>query len=201
VPEAVAENRARVCAMLPAEPKWLTQVHGTQVVEADRTPSDSQADAAFTCAADTVCVVQIADCMPVLFCDREGGSVAIAHAGWRGLSSGVLESTIAAQGLVPSRLLAWLGPAIGPNAFEVGGDVLRAFQADSDGVADTPFKPLREGKWLADLFELARRRLMRAGVTAVFGGELCTYHDRERFFSHRRDGITGRQAAFIWIAR
>ena len=199
-PAAVARNRAVVRAVVPAEPKWLRQVHGTRVVEADRAQPEPEADAAFTHAVNTVCVVQIADCMPVLFCDQQGERVAIAHAGWRGLSSGVLDATIGALGVAPARLLAWLGPAIGPTAFEVGSDVLQAFGANANGATNAAFKPLREGKWLADLYALARLRLSEAGVTAVSGGGLCTFNDRTRFFSHRRDGVSGRQAAFIWIA-
>ena len=198
-PAAVARNRAVVRAVVPAEPKWLRQVHGTHVVEADRAQPEPEADAAFTRAKDTVCVVQIADCMPVLFCDRQGQHVGVAHAGWRGLSSGVLESMIGALGVEPAQLLAWLGPAIGPAAFEVGSDVLQAFGASEDGAANAAFEPLREGKWLADLYALARLRLGKAGVTAVSGGGFCTFNDRSRFFSHRRDGVSGRQAAFIWI--
>jgi polyphenol oxidase len=197
-PQAVAENRARVRARLPAEPVWLTQVHGAEVVRADRAGSAATADAAFTEVPRVVCTIQIADCMPVLLCDRGGTRVAAAHAGWRGLAGGVLENTVAALRVPPAQLIAWLGPAIGPRAFEVGSDVLQAFTA-ADPNAATAFQPLREGKWLADLFALARARLSRAGVTSVFGGGLCTYTDPVRFFSHRRDRVTGRHAACIWM--
>jgi hypothetical protein len=145
-----------------------------------------------------VCAVQVADCLPVLLCDREGSTVAAAHAGWRGLSAGVLEQTVAALGCPPADLIAWLGPAIGPLKFEVGADVFETFTI-ADPAASLDFEQLREGKWLANLYALARRRLSRAGVTAVFGGGLCTVSDPARFFSHRRDGLTGRQGAFIWI--
>ena len=196
---SVRENRARLRAALPSEPKWLHQVHGRDVVQADRAEPEPCADAAFTSAPDVVCAVQIADCLPVLLCDRAGTSVAAAHAGWRGLSAGVLERALGALPGAPKDFIAWLGPAIGPRKFEVGGDVLAAFTgSDPDGA--TAFEPLREGKWLADLYALARMRLRRAGVSAVFGGGLCTFADPQRFFSHRRDRVTGRHAACIWIA-
>ena len=169
------------------------------VVQAASAPNaDACADAAFTRARGVVCVIQVADCLPVLLCDREGTRVAAAHAGWRGLSAGVLERTVAALESAPEALLAWLGPAIGPRAFEVGVDVFDTFVA-ADSEAATAFQPLREGKWLADLYALARRRLARAGVSAAYGGGFCTAGDPARFFSHRRDRVTGRQAAFIWL--
>jgi YfiH family protein len=198
-PHAVTENRARLSALLPSEPKWLQQVHGIEAVQADRAEAEPTADAAFTRAPGVVCAVQAADCLPVLLCDREGTGIAAAHAGWRGLSAGVLERTVAALSLPPKDLLAWLGPAIGPRAFEVGADVFDTFTA-VDREAAAAFQPLRERKWLADLYALARRRLSLAGVTAVYGGRLCTAGDPTRFFSHRRDGVTGRQAALIWLA-
>ncbi len=197
-PRAVAENRARARAALPADPKWLHQVHGVDVVQAERADADTCADAAFTRATDVVCAVQVADCLPVLLCDREGTSVAAAHAGWRGLAAGVLERTVAALESPPEALLAWLGPAIGPRAFEVGADVLDTFTG-ADPEAAVAFQAVREGKWLADLYALARRRLAHAGVWAVYGGGFCTAGEPARFFSHRRDRVTGRQAAFIWI--
>jgi YfiH family protein len=198
-PHAVGENRKRLRAVLPSEPKWLQQVHGSDVVRADRVETELHADAVFTGTPNVVCAVQIADCLPVLLCDRAGTSVAAAHAGWRGLSAGVLERAVAALPGAPNELIAWLGPAIGPRKFEVGGDVLAAFTG-SDASAVEAFEPLREGKWLADLYALARLRLRRAGVSAVFGGGLCTFGDAQRFFSHRRDRVTGRHAACIWIA-
>jgi polyphenol oxidase len=197
--EAVNENRARLRAVLPSEPKWLEQMHGIDVVQADRTAGEVRADAAFTRVAGVVCGIQVADCLPVLLCDRAGTCVAAAHAGWRGLSAGVLEQTVSALGERPEELMAWLGPAIGPNKFEVGADVFENFTA-RDPAASTAFEPIRADKWRADLYALARRRLSRAGVTAVFGGGLCTFSDPARFFSHRRDRVTGRQGAFIWIA-
>jgi YfiH family protein len=198
-PQAVTENRARLSARLPSEPRWLQQVHGIDVVQADRAAEEPTADAAFTRIAGVVCAVQIADCLPVLFCDREGTRVAAAHAGWRGLSAGVLERTVSALGVSPDELIAWLGPAIGPQKFEVGADVFETFTTD-DAAAMAAFRPLREAKWLADLYALARHRLSRAGMTAVFGGGLCTFSDPLRFFSHRRDRVTGRHGALIWIA-
>jgi polyphenol oxidase len=197
-PQAVAKNRERVRALLPAEPRWLQQVHGTEVADADHASLDVAADAAWTRSAGVVCAVQAADCLPVLFCDRDGTTVAVAHAGWRGLSAGVLERTVAAMARPPVELMAWLGPAIGPRAFEVGRDVLDAFTS-SDAQCSSAFEPLREGKWLADLYALARRRLSYAGVGRVYGGGWCTANDPDRFFSHRRDRVTGRQAAFIWL--
>jgi YfiH family protein len=167
-------------------------------VQADRVETDATADAAFTKISGVVCTIQIADCLPVLFCDRAGSRVAGAHAGWRGLSAGVLEQTIAALGVPAQDLIAWLGPAIGPTAFEVGADVVDAF-GDIDPRHDA-FVVMRPGKWMADLFALARRRLASAGLSAVYGGGLCTASDSARFFSHRRDRVTGRQAAFVWLA-
>lgn len=197
--QAVAENRARLRSLLPSEPRWLRQVHGVNVVQADGAEGEAIADAAFTGMVGTVCAVQIADCLPVLLCDRAGRCVAAAHAGWRGLSAGVLEQTVSALGVPPDELMAWLGPAIGPRKFEVGADVFESFTSGDRG-ATAAFEPVREGKWLADLYALARRRLSRAGVDSVYGGGLCTFSDPARFFSHRRDGVTGRQGAFVWIA-
>ena len=197
-PDNVARNRQRVHVLLPSEPKWLRQVHGTTALDAAEIDGEPTADAAFTRAPRVVCTVQIADCLPILLCDLAGTAVAAVHAGWRGLAAGVIERTVAAMPCPASALLAWLGPAIGPSAFEVGPDVLQAF-VRTDSQADCAFLPLREGKWLADLFALARRRLAALGVSRVFGGGLCTYSDARRFFSHRRDRVTGRQAAFIWL--
>jgi YfiH family protein len=196
--DAVRENKRRLDAVLPGKVRWLRQVHGDRVVEADKVLGVTEADASHTRSPGTVCAVKIADCMPVLFCDRAGQAVAVAHAGWRGLSSGVVENTVRAMQVDPSALCAYLGPAIGPDAFEVGEDVLAAF-CKVDSAAAQAFRPLRPGKWLADLFTLGRQRLARAGVTAVFGGGMCTVSDPGRFFSHRRDRITGRMAALIWM--
>lgn len=197
-PQSVAQNRQRLCAQLPAAPLWLDQVHGTTVVEADAAPAGIRADAAFTSRHHTVCAVQTADCLPVLLCDREGSQVAAAHAGWRGLAAGILEATVRAMKTPPDRLLAWLGPAIGPQAFEVGEEVRAAFTQEDPHAANA-FVAHGESKWLADIFLLARQRLQRAGVTCVHGGTACTFSDAQRWFSHRRDRITGRMAALIWI--
>ncbi len=203
-PVAVAENRRLLRAHLPAEPLWLTQVHGTAVAEAGRDDPGVVADAAVARAAGQVCVVLTADCLPVLLCDERGSVVAAAHAGWRGLLAGVLEATVRAMGIGPARLMAWLGPAIGPEAFEVGEEVRQAFVAH-DPLAATAFRPALPGtldelprKWLADLYALARLRLEQVGVERVYGGEGCTFKERQRFFSYRRDGRTGRMAALIW---
>ena len=199
----VQENRARLRALLPAEPHWLRQVHGARVTEARQAAAEEEADACVARTPGEVCVVLVADCLPVLLCDRAGSVVAAAHAGWRGLSHGVLESTVAAMDPAGTDLLAWLGPAIGPDAFEVGRDVLDAFTAVDAGAAacfrSRPPRPDGAPKWFADLYALARRRLAAAGVHAVFGGGLCTSSDARRFFSHRRDRRTGRQAALVWL--
>ncbi|MDB5986981.1 MAG: hypothetical protein JWR16_2034 [Nevskia sp.] len=198
---AVGENRRRALAALqaPAEPHWISQVHGTRVVQAPFGEMTPAADASFTTQPSVVCAVQAADCLPVLFCDDAGTVVAAAHAGWRGLAAGVLEATIAALPAAPQNLLAWLGPAIGPEAFEVGEEVRAAF-VQIDAAAADCFRPAPHGgKQFADLFGLARQRLARAGVTRVYGGGLSTHADRARFYSFRRDGITGRMAAMIWL--
>jgi polyphenol oxidase len=197
-PLAVAANRAALRGHLPRDPVWLRQVHGARVVRADQVGDPPEADAAYTRQAGTVCAVMVADCMPVLLCDARASVVGVAHAGWRGLSSGVIENTIAAMGVPADELLAFLGPAIGPAAFEVGADVRDAFLA-ADPAADAAFRPQREGKWLADLFLLARQRLARAGVHRISGGGLCTLQDPARFYSYRRDKTTGRMAALIWL--
>jgi YfiH family protein len=201
-PVAVERNRALLRALLPEEPFWLRQVHGTRVVQAQGSV-ELEADASFTTVPRNVCAVLVADCLPVLLCDRAGSVVAAAHAGWRGLSAGVIENTVAALPSPPAELIAYLGPAIGPEAFEVGRDVLEAFLA-VDARASHAFRPKAPGphgepKWLADLYALARQRLARAGVGAVYGGGLCTYRDSARFFSHRRDPRSGRQAALVWL--
>lgn len=200
-PEAVAENRRRVRAalQLPAEPSWLEQVHGAHVLDLDAGEPAGPADAAVTRRAGRVCAIQVADCMPVLFAARDGSAIAAAHAGWRGLAGGVLEATVAALAVEPRRLLAWLGPAIGPEHFEVGEDVRAAFLAHDAGAA-VAFTPNARGRWQCDLYALARRRLEAQGITALFGGGWCTHGDHARFFSYRRDGRCGRMAALIWLA-
>jgi YfiH family protein len=198
-PLAVAENRRRLDALLPGPARWLQQVHGSRVVAAHDIGAPPEADASFTDRAQVVCTVMIADCMPVLLCSDDGLKVGAVHCGWRGLAAGAIENTLSAMAIDPLRVIAWLGPAIGPAAFEVGADVREAFLAAdaSDDVAFLP-SPSLPGKWHADLFTLGRRRLARAGVARVHGGGLCTVSDPARFFSYRRDGVTGRMAALIW---
>lgn len=202
-PAAVVRNRAALRAILPGEPFWLEQVHGTEVVMPEagswgHVPPD--ADASCTRRSGAVCVVMTADCLPVLFCDDAGSVVAAAHAGWRGLCAGILERTVDAMGVAPERLHAWLGPAIGAEAFEVGDEVRTAFLREDAGAAAAFTVGKVQGKWLADLYLLARLRLARAGVVRVFGGGFCTYADAERFYSYRRDRVTGRMASLIWLA-
>jgi YfiH family protein len=196
--QSVLRNRALLRALLPQEPKWLAQVHGTHVVDADVSEAEVQADAAYARRPGTVCAVLVADCVPVFFSARDGSAVAVAHAGWRGLAGGVLESTVEALAMPARELLVWLGPGIGPDAFEVGEDVRQAF-VGRDRHARKAFRPHAAGKWLCDLFLLARQRLHALGVGAVYGGGLCTHSDPTRFFSHRRDRLTGRMAALAWL--
>jgi len=197
-PAAVAANRATLTARLPAEPSWLTQVHGTVAVDAEKVPKIKNADASFSRQPGHVCVVMTADCLPVLLCDRQGTVVAAAHAGWRGLLGGVLENTVASMQVPPGDLLAWLGPAIGPRCFEVGDEVRQAFVA-ADPAASLGFIPGEPGKWLCDIYLLARQRLGALGVFSVSGGDACTVSDVEQYFSYRRDGVTGRMASLIWL--
>jgi len=196
--EAVTSNRASLRQCLPADPLWLRQVHGTNVVEAGVCDEFPEADAAFARRSGAVCAVLTADCLPVLLCDVAGTVVAVAHAGWRGLCCGVIEQTLRAMDRPPQDLLAYLGPAIGPAAYEVGAEVRRAFTA-VDAESEAAFAPGKQGKFYADLYALARRRLARRGVARVHGGGYCTYTERERFYSYRRDGATGRMASLIWI--
>lgn len=202
-PDAVRENRARLQQglALPAVPAWLNQVHGTTVVDgaAGETAAEGPgADGAFAAQPGVVCAVLTADCLPVLLCDRAGTRVAAAHAGWRGLAAGVLEAALQALGGDPGQVMAWLGPAIGPAAYEVGDEVREAF-VDGDARNAPAFVPARPGHWYADLYALARLRLRAAGVQAVYGGTRCTFSEPARFFSYRRDGVTGRMASLIWL--
>lgn len=208
-PAHVGENRARLLAALrriaPAEtPQWLNQVHGTAVVTAELSADARQhfvpdADAVTTTQLHVPCVVMTADCLPVFFCDSDGSRVAVAHAGWRGLCDGVLEATLEKFSNLPA-VVAWLGPAIGPERFEVGGEVREAFVTKQAAAASCFVPSPNPGRWLADIYTLARLRLQAGGVTAVYGGGLCTVSDSERFFSYRRDGRTGRMASVIWLA-
>ena len=179
--------------IVPSEPRWMHQVHGPRVIDADNTTALVQADAAVARRPGTVCVVKIADCMPVLFAGE--GVVAAAHAGWRGLASGVLEATIDAMRVAPDSLQAWMGPAIGARVYEVGEDVRKAFPQHAFA-----FEPNRPGHWLLDLYALARKKLEAKGVRHIRGGGFCTYTERERFFSYRRDRDSRRMAALIWLA-
>jgi YfiH family protein len=198
-PGRVAANRRAVQAHLPSAPAWLVQVHGTAVADLDAAnAAPSPADAAVTARPGRVAVVLTADCLPVFLCLEDGSRVAVAHAGWRGLAAGVLESAVAALGDDAARVLAWLGPAIGPGAFEVGPEVREAF-VDVDEAAAGAFRAHRDDRYLADLYALARGRLARAGVASVSGGGFCTYTESERFFSYRRVRESGRLGAFIWI--
>lgn len=197
-PLHVAANRQRLQPWIPSEPIWMRQVHGTAVVCADTASCLPEADAAYARQPDTVCTVMTADCLPLLLCDRAGTVVAAVHAGWRGLLAGVIESTIREMAVAQDELLVWLGPAIGPQAFEVGVEVRQAF-VTRDAASESAFVAHGEGKWLADLYLLARRRLAEAGIHTVYGGEYCTYCDEQRFFSYRRDGVTGRMASMIWL--
>ncbi|MFO1312231.1 MAG: peptidoglycan editing factor PgeF [Burkholderiales bacterium] len=189
----------RLRAALPSDPVWLRQVHGAACVEVDRPQDDPPAaDAAVTRTPGLPITVRTADCLPVLMADRAGTVVGVAHAGWRGLAAGVLESALAALRVAPREVCAWIGPAIGPERFEVGADVHEAYCASEPGCA-AHFRPLREGKWLADLPGLARRRLARAGVAHVAGGAWCTHTDAARFHSYRRENGAGRMALVAWI--
>lgn len=192
------EARRQLRALLPDEPRWLKQVHGTRVVHAGAGAARPEADASFTREPGEVCVVMAADCMPVLLADRRGTVVAAAHAGWRGLCAGVLEETVRAMGVEPATLVAWLGPAIGPGAYEVGAEVREAFLA-RDARAASAFAPGRPGHWMLDLYAVARQRLEGAGVKAVSGGGFCTHAEEGRFFSFRRDRTSARMAALVWL--
>jgi YfiH family protein len=201
-PAAVTENRQRLktALQLQAEPAWLNQVHGTHVIAAGPYQQAPTADASFTHEPLQPCVIMTADCLPVLFCDREGTCVAAAHAGWRGLVNGVLASTIAAMNLEPGRLLAWLGPAIEQDAFEVGAEVREQFLA-RDASTAVAFQPNARGRWQADLYGLARIELQRLGVQSVYGGGFSCFADQQRFFSYRRNQRTGRMGTIVWLDR
>lgn len=208
-PLAVAGNRAELieCFALPSPPRWLQQVHGTDVRRFDvPAPShaaegegtESVADASVTSTPGTVLAILTADCLPVVFAAEDGSAIGAAHAGWRGLAGGVLENTVAAMDIVPERIVAWLGPAAGPQAYEIGQEVFDAF-VSRDARAATAFASTRPGHWKVDLYALARQRLSDAGVTRIFGGGLCTISDPQRFYSHRRDARTGRMATLVWM--
>jgi len=194
----VARNRMLLNKLLPSEPVWLEQVHGAVVANADQADCRPQADACFARHRASVCVVLTADCLPVLLCDQQGSVVGAVHAGWRGMVAGVIEATVKAMAVEPENMIAWLGPAISQSAFEVGAEVRDEFCA-AHPQASSAFAPGLHGKWFADIYALARLRLNTLGVTHVYGGGLCTYADKEKFFSYRRDGVTGRMGTFVWL--
>ena len=198
--QAVHSNRRLVAEAcnLPRGPAWLEQVHGTDIADAATVTESCQADGAFTDKPGTVCVIMTADCLPVLLCNRSGTKVAAVHAGWRGLLNGVIEQAVDRFNEPVDELLVWLGPAIGSRAFEVGDEVRTEF-VQSDEEAITAFENNRPGHWLADIYQLARVRLQKRGIRSIYGGGECTYTDAGRFFSYRRDGVTGRMATLIWI--
>jgi YfiH family protein len=200
-PLAVAANRQLLSPFLPSEPVWVNQVHGTRVIDAAQSGCLEDADASFANIANVVCVTMTADCLPVLLCDRSGSVVAAVHAGWRGLCDGVIEAAITNMAVQPPDILAWLGPAIGPQAFEVGPEVRQQF-IDKEAEAEIAFSALGN-KWLCDIYAIAQQRLRKAGVSQIYGGGInenfCTYTDKARFFSYRRDQITGRMASLIWL--
>lgn len=199
--QAVTDNRQHLAsqAKLPEAPLWLQQVHGTDVIDAREWTPAVRGDASYSNRPERVCTVLTADCLPVLFSDRSGRQVAAAHAGWRGLLAGVLENTVARFEGHRQDILAWLGPAIGPQQFEVGKEVVEAFR-ERDNTAASAFQQRDAEHYLADIYLLAWQRLASAGVTAVFGGEHCTVSEADKFFSYRRDGRTGRMASLIWIS-
>ncbi len=203
-PVTVERNREALIALagLPSVPHWLKQVHGVDVVRCDGVAADDEpvADAAVASTPGSVLAILTADCLPVVFASAAGDEVGAAHAGWRGLAAGVLEATVAAMRTPADRLIAWLGPAAGPQAYEIGEEVFRAF-VDRDAAATAAFVATRPGHWRVDLYALARLRLARVGVPRVFGGGLCTISDPQRFFSHRRDARTGRLATLAWFQR
>jgi polyphenol oxidase len=206
-PIHVAHNRQLLNQFLPSEPVWLNQTHSINVVDAANVTCLPDADASYTNRKNVVCVTMTADCLPILLCDTAGTLVASIHAGWRGLCDGVIEETVAKLPVKSSDLMAWLGPAIGPNAFEVGAEVRTQFMA-KDAKAELAFKPhgdkQAQDKWLADIYKIATQRLNNLGITQIYGGQennqnFCTFTDKERFFSFRRDGVTGRMATLIWL--
>ena len=196
-PLHVAHNRQSLSPFLPTEPVWLQQVHGIRVIDASTSSCLEAADASFATRKEVVCVTMTADCLPILLCDEAGTAVAAIHAGWRSLCDGVIEATVNAMSIEAGRLMAWLGPAIGPDAFEVGSEVREQFMAQ-DMHAETAFCPHGD-KWLGDLYTIARQRLNTLGIHQIYGGGRCTYNESDTFFSFRRDGDTGRMATMIWL--
>jgi len=209
-PITVAQNRQLLNPYLPSEPVWVNQVHGVDVIDAATSSCLQNADASFATRQNVVCVTMTADCLPVLLCDKKGTVVAAVHAGWRGLCDGVIEAAVNKMAVDKGEILAWLGPAIGPTAFEVGSEVREQFiQIDAQAALAfkpvvNPLEPQLNDKWLCDMYLIAKQRLNRAGVTHIYGGgvneDFCTYTDAARFFSFRRDNVTGRMASLIWLA-
>lgn len=198
-PLDVARNRQLLEPYFPSEPVWLEQVHGTVVANADTASCHVQADACIARHRGAVCVVMTADCLPVLLCDEAGSVVGVAHAGWKGLVAGVVEATVTAMNVQPQKLMAWLGPAIGQDAFEVGAEVRATFIAHQARAAEAFVVHGDLGKYKADIYLLARQRLQALGINRIYGGTFCTYHQKDKFFSYRRDGVTGRMGTFIWL--
>jgi len=202
----VAKNRQLLGAYLPSEPVWVNQVHGIEVIDAAKNTGLQNADASFTTQSNIVCVTMTADCLPILLCDKAGTVVSAVHAGWRGLCDGVIEAAVNKMAVCPKDILVWLGPAIGPHAFEVGDDVRQQFIV-KDAQSELAFKPhgyhQLNAKWLCNMYLIAQQRLNKLGVTLVYGGSInegfCTYTDETRFFSYRRDNVTGRMASMIWL--
>jgi YfiH family protein len=199
-PQHVNHNRSLLIRqlILPDEPRWLNQVHGTALLNLDQNGTSNEADGSYSKLVNKVCAVMTADCLPVLMCSSAGDRIAALHAGWRGLAAGILRKGVEAMAVEGSQLLVWLGPAIGPKSFEVGEEVYRAFTTQFSG-AEKAFEPVRPGHWYADLYLLARMQLHSLGVDQVFGGNFCTYTDKQYFYSYRRDGATGRMASLIWL--
>jgi YfiH family protein len=198
-PLDVARNRMLLNTLMPSEPVWLEQVHGIVVANADSASCLPQADACIATHRSAVCVVMTADCLPILLCDQQGTVVGAVHAGWKGLATGVIEATVQAMNVPSKNLMAWLGPAISQKAFEVGAEVREVFIA-ANPQAESAFVAGQGGKWLADIYAIAHLSLDTLGITQSYGGDDCTYTDAERFFSYRRDGVTGRMGTFIWLA-
>jgi YfiH family protein len=198
-PRAVAANRLYLTSLLAVQPAWLSQVHGIDVAHADPLHVVA-ADASWTDTPNVACTIMTADCLPVLFCDRAGTRVAAAHGGWRGLAAGILEATVDRMQAPGSEIIVWLGPAIGPKAFEVGPEVREAFMRTHPETIEAFVPSINDGRFMADIYALARLRLAACGVTAVYGGGLCTVTD-PRFYSYRRSARTGRFASLVWISQ
>lgn len=199
--QLVLKNRQLLTALakLPEPPRWLEQVHGINIIDSSDWQENIEADAIFSQHRNHVCTVMTADCLPLLLCNQQGDCVAAVHVGWRGLAAGIIEKSLTRFSCKPSDILAWLGPAIGPAQFEVGQDVYDAF-TKNDINAKTAFVATDKRLYHADIYKLARQQLQKKGVLEIFGGDFCTVSDKQRFFSYRRDGITGRMASMIWIA-